>query len=101
MALFVEAQRTALIQATEAAYDVSPLSSAQEAIAAVRDRLLQRGRVPLKEWLAAKDIANNLVNAATQRFWQISQQLQQEIGGAAKGFSFASSGGQEQSPTPG
>jgi Fic family protein len=100
VALFVEAQRTALIQATEAAYDVSPISSAQEAIAAVRDRLLQRGRVPLKEWLAAKDIANNLVNAATQRFWQISQQLEQEIGGGAKGFSFASSGGQEQSPTP-
>src|SRR5579864_7673669 len=96
VALFVEAQRTALIQATEAAYDVSPISSAQEAIAAVRDRLLQRGRLPLKEWLAAKDTANQLLQFAAQRIAQIVQQLTLEIGRAGKGFSFGSNGPQAQ-----
>ncbi len=93
VALFVEAQRTALIQATEVAYDVTPIATADEAIAAVRDRLLQRGRLPLKEWLAAKQTAAQLHSSVTQRFGQIVQQLQQEIGSVGRGFQFASGSG--------
>jgi hypothetical protein len=40
---FPQAQRSALIIASEAAYDIRPTSSTDEAIAAVRDRLMQRG----------------------------------------------------------
>ena len=39
VAMFVEAQRNAVIQATEVDYDVRPIGSADQAIAAVRDRL--------------------------------------------------------------
>jgi hypothetical protein len=70
---------------------VTPISSEQEAIAAVRDRLLQRGKLPLKEWLTAKDTAQQLVQFAEQRIRQIAQQLNVEIGGAGKGYHFSAS----------
>jgi Fic family protein len=59
VAMIVEAQRNALFQATEAAYD-KPTASTHDAIAAARDRLMLRGRLPLKEWLAAKQTAADL-----------------------------------------
>ena len=43
VAMFVEAQRDALIQGTEVAYAVKPPQSPHDSIIAVRDRLLQRG----------------------------------------------------------
>ncbi len=91
--MFVEAQRNALIQASEAAYDVRPITSTDEAIAAARDRLLQRGRLPLKEWLAAKATANELANFAIQRLSQIANQLNQEIGSGGRGFTFSAGSG--------
>jgi len=92
--MFVEAQRNALIQASEAAYDVRPIASADEAIAAVRDRLLQRGRVAPKAWLAAKNTATQLVTFAEQRFAQIASQLNQEIGSGGRGFTFSAGSGE-------
>jgi Fic family protein len=92
VSMFVEAQRNALIQATEAGYDVRTFASADDAIAAVRDRLLVRGKLPLKEWLAAKDIADELANSAKQRFEQIAQDLNREIGRVGD-FFFGSTGG--------
>src|SRR5262249_34337252 len=88
VALFVEAQRTALIQATEIAYDVRPITTADEAIAAVRDRLQQRGRLPLREWVRAKETAHKLVEAALQRLSQVVHQLHQEISSIGRGFQF-------------
>jgi Fic family protein len=88
VSLFVEAQRNALIQASEVAYEVKPIASADEAIAAIRDRLRQRGKISQKEWLAAKDTANKLSNSAMQRFDQIAAQLEQEIGRLGAGFAF-------------
>ena len=60
VSMFVEAQRDALIQASEVAYDVRPITSPHDAIAAARDRLLQRGKLSLLlgEWLVAKETAN-------------------------------------------
>lgn len=87
--IFVETQRNALIQASEAAYDAKPIASADEAIAAARDRLLQRGRLARKEWLTAKEAAAQLVNTAMQRFGQIVSQLTQEIGSVGRGFTFS------------
>ena len=92
--MFVEAQRSALIQASEVAYDARPISSPNEAIAAARDRLIQRGRLALKEWLAAKQNANVLCQFAVQRFQQIAQEMQREISSAGVGFKFESSDGQ-------
>jgi Fic family protein len=81
VALFVEAQRSVLIQASDVGYEVKPIASAHEAIAAARDRLLQRGKLQLSEWLATKDSANRLFTYTQQRLAQIVQELTNEIGG--------------------
>jgi hypothetical protein len=73
--LIVEAQRSALIQATEIAYEVSPPSSAEEAVAAVQGRLLRVGKLPRKEWAAAERTATQLVSFARERFRKIANQL--------------------------
>jgi Fic family protein len=88
IAMFVEAQRTALLQASEAAYSVSPLSLDQ-AVAAARDRLVQRGKLPPKEWLSAQDTARSLGQFAVQRFQLVVNQLKQEIGGLDQRFQFS------------
>ena len=95
VALFVEAQRNALIQATEASYEARPIASPEEAITAVRDRLLQRGKLPLREWLKAKETATLLSQFAGKRFGQIMQQLNQEISSLGKNFSFGLAGPQQ------
>jgi hypothetical protein len=60
----------------------------------VRDRLFRRGQLPLKEWLAAKETANQLVIGATRRLGEIAQGLFQQIGTLGKGFVFQAVGGQ-------
>src|SRR5579863_5753860 len=67
IAIFVESQRAALIDASEVAYDVTPIASTHDAVVAVRDRLMQRGRVPLKEWDRAKETAGQLVQVVAQK----------------------------------
>jgi hypothetical protein len=93
VAMFVEAQRNAVIQASEAAFDIKPISSTDEAIAAVRDRLMQRGKLPLREWLKANDTAGQLVVSATKRFQAIAQQLREEIASLGGRFSFQAASG--------
>lgn len=91
IAMFVGAQRSVLIQATEAAYDVPRITSPQsprEAIVAARDRLVQRGKLSLKQWLTAKELAKKLHGVAIPRFDQIKQELQQEIPSVGTGFGF-------------
>jgi Fic family protein len=78
--MFVEAQRNAFIQATEAAYDVRPISTVDEAVAAIYERLLQRGKLPVRELLEAKNTANKLAHSARERLEQIAQQLGKELG---------------------
>ena len=92
VAMFVEAQRTALLQASEAAYTVTPLSLDQ-AVAAARDRLVQRGKLPPKEWHSAKDTARSLGQFAVQRFQLVANQLIQEIGRVDKKFKFTVASG--------
>ncbi len=83
VAMFVEAQRDALIQATEVAYDGKPVESPHDAIIAVRDKLLQRGRLPHTTWLAAKETRDQLAHTANQRLRQIAEELKQEVGTSA------------------
>jgi hypothetical protein len=80
IAIFAESQRIALIDASEVAYDVSPITSAHDAVIAVRDRLMQRGRLPPKEWERAKDTATVLVSLAAEQLGKVSQELGLEIG---------------------
>lgn len=93
VAMFVEAQRNPLIQASDVAWDMTPLSSPDEAIVAARDRLIQRGRLSMNEWRTAKENANKLYQLAAHRLQQIAEQLRHEIGSAATGFRFQSSDG--------
>ncbi len=95
VAMFVEAQRTALGQAAEVMYDIKPRASADEAIAAVRDRLQLRGKAMQKEWLAARNTANRLAESVHQRFSQVANQLTQEISPLAPGFVFNVGSGQQ------
>jgi Fic family protein len=88
VALFVEAQKKVLIQASDVGYEVKPIASAEEAITAIRNRLVQRRNLPLKGWLRVKDTANQLHESARRRFESISQQLTNEIAGIDEGFSF-------------
>ena len=88
IAVFVEAQRNAVMQAAEVADDVRPITSAQEVIAAARDRLLQRGKVPSTEWLAARETAAVLFTVATRRFQEIVEELREDIGSLSAGFVF-------------
>ncbi len=80
VALFVEAQRNALIQATEVAYDVKPVSTEQEAIDALRDRLVHRGRLSPREWEATKQTASMLIQSTLRRLEETARLLQAEIG---------------------
>jgi len=90
--MFVEAQRNALILASEAAYDIRPISSANEAIAAVRDRLTQRGKLLRPEWLKAKETASQLVQVASQSLGSVANQMTREIGNLGKDWRFGVTG---------
>jgi Fic family protein len=91
VSMFVEAQRNALVQATEAAFDVPDtrsIMSAHDAVIAARYRLAQQGRVHLKEWGTAKDAATKLVAIAMGRLQEVSADLKSEIGSLDGGFEF-------------
>lgn len=81
--MFVEAQRDALIQATEVAFDVKPVESPHDAIVAVRDRLRRRGILPHTAWLDAKQTADQLFQTTVQRLGQIARELTREVGDPA------------------
>jgi len=100
VAMFVEAQRTALIQATEVAYEAKPVTSAEEAIAAARDRLLQRGRLPLTEWHNARRTADWLVERTQMRFEQVAKELTAQIATASRAYRFAVSDADVASSEP-
>jgi hypothetical protein len=93
VALFVEGQRSALLEATEIAYDVRPITSQHEAVIAARDRLMERGGLPLKEWFAASATAHQLLAFAVGQLRNTANDLGAEIGILGTNFSFAGGGG--------
>jgi hypothetical protein len=94
IAILVEAQRAALIDASEIAWDVSPITSTHDAVRAVRDRLMRRGRLPQKEWVRARETAEQLVQLAVQDLGKVSNELRLEISQFGRGFSFGVMNGQ-------
>jgi hypothetical protein len=93
VSLFVEAQRNVLIEATEIAYEVRPITSAHEAVLAVRDRLLQKGKPPLKEWFAVKEVATQLSNQAVKQLGDVAIELSREIASFGTDFTFTVNSG--------
>jgi fido (protein-threonine AMPylation protein) len=81
VAMFVEMQRNAVIQATEVAYDIRPITSVHESIAAVRDQLL--AEKPKEQWRMAEETANVLLGTTAERFGRIGPEL---TGGTGIGF---------------
>jgi Fic family protein len=90
IAIFVESQRAALIDASEIAWDVTPITSIHDAVIAARDRLMQRERLLLKprEWARAKETATELANLAAEQLGKVAQELGLEICNLGQGFSF-------------
>lgn len=88
VALFVESQRSALLQAIETAHDVLPIETADQAIAAARDRLLLRGKLGLREWEAARETAQQLLQSAEARLEEIAGRLRSEIARTNRDYEF-------------
>jgi hypothetical protein len=80
VAMFGEAQRDALIQATEVAYDIRPVKSPHDAVLAVRERMLQRDNLRDAVGLLAERTAERLFQRTVQRLDQIAGDLVQEAG---------------------
>jgi hypothetical protein len=78
--LLAEAQRNALIKASEVAYEIQPPASLEPAITAIVNRMKQRRKLTLKEWLAAKETANRLLEIADAAQIDLAVRLRNENG---------------------
>jgi fido (protein-threonine AMPylation protein) len=83
VSFFVDVQKRALFQATQAAADVQQVHTVDEAIAAAKRVLTGPGKsLDPSIWLTAtaKDTANRLMDIASARLSQIAKSLGKEIG---------------------
>jgi hypothetical protein len=96
--LFVEAQRTALLDSTEIALEAVPVTTAEGAILAVRDRLMHRGRLSQPEWLVSKSTAAELAGLTLRRFGEVASQLNGQVASLGSGFSFDANDQEGQLP---
>jgi prophage maintenance system killer protein len=100
--MFVEAQRDAVILAAELAHEVMPISPAEDAVAAVRDRLLLRGKAPRRGRATAEQNASTLLQLGRKRFDEIATRLNHESAEIDRKSSFAAAAERaEQSPRSG
>jgi hypothetical protein len=60
--------------------------------------LIQRGKLSLKEWHAAKEVAAELARLAVERLAKTAEELDKEIGALGTGFSFEAVGCDLQGP---
>lgn len=81
VSLFVDVQKRALFQATQAAVDVQQVHTVDQAIASLKRVLAGPGkRLDPTVWLKAKDSADKLVELAEGRLRKILKSLEAEIG---------------------
>ena len=83
VALVGESQRTSLLLADEALD--RPVASTSEAIAAVRERLLRRGRSAVDQWNLSKQTAGKLQDFAKRRFDQVAEELERKLPASGPG----------------
>lgn len=62
----------------------------------MRERLQQRGRLPVGEWVDVKSTADQLLALSIQRFEEIAGNLRIEIGSLNRDFTFSARGGEHQ-----
>ncbi len=86
VSLFVEGQRNALVQATEVAYDIHPITTAHDAALAARDRLVQRGKLPMNN---SREVAAALIEDAKQRLTEVANELTEETSGLGSGYEYS------------
>jgi Fic family protein len=79
VSFFVDVQKRALFQATQASADVQQVNTVESAIAAAK-RVLTAEKNLESIWLPAKDTANRLMHIACDRLEQIAESLTNEIG---------------------
>jgi Fic family protein len=94
VALFVDVEKRALFQATQAAADTQQAKTVEEAVAAAKRVLAGPGRsLDPSIWLKAKDTANRLMISAEMRLEQVAESLSREIGEKRPDFQFSSGSG--------
>jgi hypothetical protein len=90
----MDSERNTLIEATEVAHDLRPIQTTEEAIAAVRERLAQRDKLPHDDWIKAQSIARQSMEFVLFRFELIVDALRRETGYAeAQGVGFFTNSG--------
>jgi Fic family protein len=90
VALFVDVQKRALFQATQAAADVQPVHSVDEAIASVKKVLVGVGTsLEPVVWKTTKERADRLMEVARKRFEEVVALLRKEIGKNRPDLNFA------------
>jgi Fic family protein len=88
-AFFVDVQKRALFQATQAAADVQHVTTVGDAIAAAKRVLAGPGRsLDPAVWMKAKNTADRLLEIATHRLQEIAQALREEISYQRPEFKF-------------
>jgi Fic family protein len=96
-AFFVDVQRDLVVAASEVGYEDRPIASTHEAVLAVKDRLIHRGKLARAEWNAAKETASQLVSVALNRLEEVAAELGVEIGALDRSFSFIAGHGDNRS----
>jgi Fic/DOC family len=94
IAFFVDVQKRALFQATQAAADVQPAETVDEAIAAAKRVLTGPGSsLEPTVWLRAKEAADRLMIFAEARLKEVAAELNNEISKARPEFNFSTISG--------
>ena len=89
VAFFVDVQKHALFQAAQAAADVQPVHTVDQAIAAAKRLLAGPGRnLEPTVWLLAKENATQLIELAGTRLRDLVGTLAKEIGDSRPDFNF-------------
>lgn len=89
IALFVDVQKRALFQATQAAADVQQVCTVEEAIEAAKRVLTGPGRgLDPRVWTKAKETADHLMGLAKTRLEQIAESMTKQIGRKRPEFRF-------------
>ncbi len=93
VSLLAQMEKREFLSAIEAAYQVKPPQTVDEAITAVGHRLIQTGQGIPNEWNRAKETAARLFGVAVRRMADINRKLSSEVASAGPSFEFSSAQG--------
>jgi hypothetical protein len=90
---FTQIQQRSLLKAIQIASETHPAGTIDEAVAAVRARLVADGQIMPKEWNQVKVTAEGLVNSALNRLNGVARKLHEEIGSVRPDYKFSAGTG--------